>query len=143
MGDGILDKRIKIPYISGEWKKLFEPTINGNYVNDHSIVLGPDERWHLFGITSFECKPSAERYFVHGVGESLQSPFKEVGRSIDRGTLAWAPAVIKGGENYYMFYGPSPKINCIKVRNNNYLDQNLLTIILYKIIIYANKLFYY
>jgi len=103
-----LDKRIKIPYISGEWKKLFEPTINGNYVNDHSIVLGPDERWHLFGITSFECKPSAERYFVHGVGESLQSPFKEVGRSIDRGTLAWAPAVIKGGGNYYMFYGPSP-----------------------------------
>jgi beta-fructofuranosidase len=33
---------------------------------------------------------------------------EEVGRSIDRGTLAWAPCVINKGENYYMFYGPSP-----------------------------------
>ncbi len=103
-----MEKSIKIPYISGEWKKLFEPTINGNYVNDHSIVLGPDGNWHLFGITSFEGRPTQERYFVHGVGQSLAQPFKEVGRSIDRGTLAWAPSIIKRDENYYMFYGPSP-----------------------------------
>lgn len=96
------------PYIADEWKILFKPEENGNYVNDHSIVIGSDGRWHLYGITSFEGIPSHERYFVHGVGESLDKPFAEVGRSIDRGTLAWAPCVINKGDNYYMFYGPSP-----------------------------------
>ena len=99
---------MKIPYISGEWKILFKPEYNGNYVNDHTIVVGSDGKWHLYGITSFECKPALERYFVHGVGENLDTQFKEVGRSIDRGTLAWAPCVIKKEDNYYMFYGPSP-----------------------------------
>jgi len=99
---------MKIPYISGEWKILFKPEKNGNYVNDHTIVVGPDGKWHLFGITSFEGTPAYERYFVHGVGESLETQFIEDGRSIDKGTLAWAPCVINKDENYYMFYGPSP-----------------------------------
>ncbi len=99
---------MKIPYISGDWKILFEPHKYGNYVNDHSIVKGSDGKWHLYGITSHEGSPSCERYFVHAVGDSLHQPFDEVGRSIDRGTLAWAPCVIQRGENYYMFYGPSP-----------------------------------
>lgn len=99
---------MKIPHITGDWKILFKPEKNGNYVNDHSIVQGADGKWHLYGITSFEGVPSQERYFVHGVGDSLYIPFDEVGRSIDRGTLAWAPCVINKGENYYMFYGPSP-----------------------------------
>ena len=96
------------PYIAGDWKILFKPEKNGNYVNDHSLVRGADGRWHLYGITSFEGLPTQERYFVHGVGENLDSPFIEVGRSIDRGTLAWSPCVINKEENYYMFYGPSP-----------------------------------
>ena len=99
---------MNIPYIAGKWRILFKPEKNGNYVNDHSIVVGSDGRWHLYGITSFEGKPAHERYFVHGVGESLDKPFTEVGRSIDRGTLAWAPCVVEKDENYYMFYGPSP-----------------------------------
>ncbi len=33
---------------------------------------------------------------------------REVGKSIDRGALAWAPCVINKGEDFYMFYGPSP-----------------------------------
>ena len=99
---------MKIPSISGDWKTLFKPEINGNYVNDHTIIKGADGKWHLYGITSFESNPSQERYFVHGVGESLDATFAEVGRSIDRGTLSWSPCVINKGENYYMFYGPSP-----------------------------------
>ena len=105
---GRMEFNMKKPYISGDWRVLFRPTKNGNYVNDHTIVIGSDKKWHLFGITSFEGIPSCERYFVHGVGESLDGEFAEVGRSIDRGTLAWAPCVINKGENYYMFYGPSP-----------------------------------
>jgi len=99
---------MKIPRIAGDWRILFKPEKNGNYVNDHSIVKGADGKWHLYGITSFVSSSYQERYFVHGVGESLDVPFNEVGRSIDRGTLAWAPCVINKDENYYMFYGPSP-----------------------------------
>lgn len=99
---------MKIPYISGEWRVLFQPERDGNYVNDHTIGIGADGKWHLYGITSFGGGPYAERYFVHGVGESLEKPFEEVGRSIDRGTLAWAPCVIRREDYYYMFYGPSP-----------------------------------
>lgn len=99
---------MKKPYIAGDWKILLQPTKNGDYVNDHTVVIGADGKWHLFGITSFEGVPSCERYFVHGVGATLDEPMEEVGRSIDRGTLAWAPCVINKGENYYMFYGPSP-----------------------------------
>lgn len=99
---------MKKPRIASEWRVLFRPEKNGNYVNDHSLVKGPDGKWHLYGITSFDGNPSNERYFVHGVGESLEDEFTEVGRAIDRGTLAWAPCVINKDENYYMFYGPSP-----------------------------------
>ena len=99
---------MKKPRISGEWRVLLSPEKHGNYVNDHCIVKGSDEKWHLYGITSFEGSPRCERYFVHGIGESLDNEFVEVGRSIDRGTLAWSPCVVNKDENYYMFYGPSP-----------------------------------
>ena len=58
---------MKIPRIAGDWKILFKPEKNGNYVNDHSVVIGSDGKWHLFGITSFDGIPAHERYFVHGV----------------------------------------------------------------------------
>ncbi len=99
---------MKKPYIAGEWKTLFKPTVNGNYVNDHTIVQDLDGKYHLFGITSFSGIPSQERYFVHGVGEDLDSEFTEVGRSIDKGTLAWSPCIARKNDEYYMFYGPSP-----------------------------------
>ena len=99
---------MKTPYISGEWDILFRPEHNGNYVNDHTIVKGSDGNWHLYGITSFGGHSYEERYFVHAKGSSLNAPLEECGRSIDRGGLAWAPCVINRGENYYMFYGPSP-----------------------------------
>ncbi len=99
---------MKIPYISGEWKVLFKPEKYGNYVNDHSIVMGADGLWHLFGITSSGGHSCEERYFVHGAGESLDKPFSEVGKAIDKGTLAWAPCVINRNDDYFMIYGPSP-----------------------------------
>lgn len=99
---------MKIPCIKGEWRVLFKPEVHGNYVNDHSIVKGSDGLWHIYGITSFEGTPASERYFAHGKGESLEGELREVGRSIDRGTLAWAPSVIEKDGIYYMFYGPSP-----------------------------------
>jgi beta-fructofuranosidase len=99
---------MKIPYIAGDWRVLFKPEKQGNYVNDHTLVMGSDGKWHLYGITSFGGGAYNERYFVHGVGDTLQTPLREFGRTIDRGTPAWSPCVIRKDENYYMFYGPSP-----------------------------------
>lgn len=99
---------MKIPRIASEWKILYKPENHGDYINDHSIVRGPDGKWHLFGITSFGTGSYHEKYFSHGRGDSLEKEFAEVGKVIDRGTLAWAPCVIEREGNYYMFYGPSP-----------------------------------
>ena len=99
---------MKIPQIAGEWRVLFKPEKHGNYVNDHTIVRGADGKWHLYGCTSTTGNPYDERYFIHGVGDDLSACFKEVGRSVDRGTLAWSPCVIEKDGDYYMLYGPSP-----------------------------------
>ena len=99
---------MKKPVIAGEWKVLFRPKKTGRYINDHSIVRDRDGAWHLFGITSFKGGATNERYFAHGYTTSLDKPMIEEWPAIDRGTLAWAPGVIKEGDVYYMFYGPSP-----------------------------------
>lgn len=99
---------MKKPKIVGEWRVLFQPEKHGDYVNDHTVVKGADGNWHLYGCTSFSGGPYNERYFAHGVGVDLQTKMREVGRSIDKGTLAWAPCVTQKDGNYYMFYGPSP-----------------------------------
>ena len=98
---------MKIPYIAGEYKPLFQPSVHGKYVNDHCFIK-KDGQYHLFGITSRTGKPWDERYFVHAVGESLDSAFSEVGVSINCGTLAWSPCIVEHESNFYMFYGPSP-----------------------------------
>lgn len=98
---------MEIPYIGGDYKILFRPEKYGNYVNDHCIIK-KDNEFHLFGITSFTGRPSDERYFVHAVGTSLDEPFEERRKEIDKGTLAWSPCIIEHESNFYMFYGPSP-----------------------------------
>lgn len=99
---------MKIPMITGEWRVLFRPEKHGDYINDHTIIKGSDQKWHLYGITSFGGRPCFEKYFAHGVGKTLTEEFAEVGRVIDHGTRAWAPGAIEKDGYYYMFYGPSP-----------------------------------
>lgn len=100
---------MRVPYIDGEWKVLFRPEKTGNYINDHSIFKAHDGNYHLFGITSHKGGATNERYFAHGVTSDLGTPMIEQRQEIDRGTLAWAPCVIRTeGDYYYMFYGPSP-----------------------------------
>lgn len=101
---------MKIPYIKTNWRVLLRPQINGKYVNDHCLFKAHDGNYHLFGITSFEGGAPNERYFVHGVTSSLDTEMTEChDRAIDRGTLAWAPCVVRTeGDYYYMLYGPSP-----------------------------------
>lgn len=96
-----------IPKIVSDWKILFKPEKFGKYVNDHTVVKCKDG-YRLIGITGFDGKPSNERYFVNAYGASLDEPFIEDCKSVDTGTLAWAPCVIEKDNVYYMFYGPSP-----------------------------------
>lgn len=103
------------PQISGEWQELFTPEKFGNYVNDHCVMRANDGKWHLFGITCFTSDPTQERYFVHGVGDSLDKPMTELNKVVDTGSLAWAPAVIESENQYYMYYGPSPNRMAVSV----------------------------
>lgn len=98
---------MKVPYIASEYKPLFRPMISGDYVNDHCIIK-KDGKYHLFGITSKTSNPYDERYFVHAVGEGLNTEFKELGTSVNRGTLAWSPCIVERNSDFYMLYGPSP-----------------------------------
>lgn len=96
-----------IPTITSDWKILFKPEKYGKYVNDHTVVKLKDG-YRLIGITGFDGLPCNERYFVNAYGTNLNTPFTEDCKSVDTGTLAWAPCVIEKDHVYYMFYGPSP-----------------------------------
>ena len=118
---------MKIPYIDGDWRILFKPEKTGNYINDHTIIKAHDGKYHLFGITSFEGGAPNERYFAHGATKSLDTPMSEEGRAIDRGTLAWAPCVVRGDNDYYyMYYGPSPSSLSISIDLYEWMNYKLV-----------------
>jgi beta-fructofuranosidase len=91
------------------WRPLFTPKQSGCYVNDHCVVRGPDDHWHVFGITKAtpEVAPHQERWFCHGVGASLAAgEMQELPRICDFGLRAWAPTVAFDGERWILLYGP-------------------------------------
>lgn len=100
---------VRIPRVIGDWRVLFKPQTYSSYVNDHSIVLAHDGRWHLYGCGQLptQVNPEGERYIVHGSTPSLDEPMAEHRPTIDNGTRAWAPGVIRRDNAYYMFYGPA------------------------------------
>lgn len=99
-----------IPRISGDWRVLFRPTQFSSYVNDHTIIRAHDGRWHLYGCAQLSktVNPEMERYLAHGSTSSLAEPMTEHRPVIDHGTRAWAPGAIRRGDEYFMYYGPSP-----------------------------------
>ncbi len=96
------------PVIDGEWKLLFKPQKTGSYINDHTLIKGPDNLWHLIGITKFgNSDPHKEFYFAHGVGKSLATGgFEEKDKICDYGKLAYAPHAIKKDDTFYLFWSP-------------------------------------
>lgn len=102
-------KQIAKPKLASEWKLLYRPTKFGIYVNDHSLIKANDGKWYLFGITCMtdDGRPNMERYFTYGSTDSLDTPMTELGKVIDEGLCAWAPAVIEHNGLYFMFYGPN------------------------------------
>ena len=101
-----------VPRVASDWKPLYYPKTTGCYVNDHTVVKGPDNLWHVIGITSplEKYDPEMERWFTHGRGPSLSSGelMTEVGAVCNDGNRAWAPCVVGHEGRYFMLYGPSP-----------------------------------
>ena len=113
---------MKKPYISGEWKVLFTPEKHGNYVNDHCIVRGADQKWHLYGITSFDGMGGMQRIITGSgvfLGENAFAQFRMLAKLFedeDPGNLEhpiW-------GIRYCYFTGleltQEPKENCVSYK---------------------------
>lgn len=97
----------------GKFKKIFDQSSGEKdswYINDHCFIQGPDETWHMFGITGRDAPHKWEEiHFAHAVAESLtgewiKKPYALSCRQDLNETVLWAPHIIKHKETYYMFY---------------------------------------
>jgi hypothetical protein len=91
-----------------------------HYVNDHTLIQGPDRRWHLYGIYHREpIGEDSEFDFVHAIasepdparwGEGAFEPAPAphtIALHADRAigeTHIWAPHVVADGNRYWMIY---------------------------------------
>jgi hypothetical protein len=103
----------EVPTLSA-FARIYDPSVgepNAWYINDHSIVRGPDGRWHLFGITHQEpADPDHEVEFAHATATSLTASNWEKHAPVLHAdpaygeTVLWAPYVLAYDGTYYMFY---------------------------------------
>lgn len=98
---------------AGAFTKIYDPSAGESqpwYINDHTIVRGPDGTWHLFGITHQEpADPENETSFAHATAPSLHGPWTKqpFALTVDPSygeTHLWAPYVLKSQGVWYMFY---------------------------------------
>lgn len=97
---------------TGEFRHIYDPSEPGQrwYINDHTVIRGPDARWHLFGITHPEpADPFDETEFAHASAAELPGPWTKHPPvlSVAPGygeTHLWAPFVVHDAGTYFMFY---------------------------------------
>lgn len=111
------------PHIAGPWRALFKPIQYASYVNDHTLVVGPDGRWHLYGCGQLgpRCSPEYERSIMHGSTASLEELMTEHRPVIDNGTRAWAPGAIAHDGRVFMYYGPSPTMMAHSIDGHHWM----------------------
>jgi hypothetical protein len=100
---------------AGPFRRIYDPSIGEQepwYINDHSIIRGPDGAWHLFGITRQE-PPNwmEEQSFAHATAPALtaapwrKQPYALTADYAEHGEVhLWAPHVIEHAGTYYMYY---------------------------------------
>jgi hypothetical protein len=98
---------------AGPFAKVYDPSVGERqrwYINDHTIVRGPDGLWHMFGITHEEpADPEHEKNFAHATAPALAGPWTKRPFALTaaqaRGEqFLWAPYVLEHEGVYYMFY---------------------------------------
>ena len=70
-----------------EWAAQHIADAINNHKENCPFVLG--RKWHLYDITSFEGIHAMEKYFVHGAGESILTPFEEADDLLTEEHLPW------------------------------------------------------
>lgn len=98
---------------AGPFTNIYDPSVGEPgpwYINDHTIVQGPDGTWHMFGITHAEPADALdEKHLAHATAPTLQGPWTKQPFALDADpwygeTHLWAPHVILVDDLYYMFY---------------------------------------
>ena len=89
-----------VPYIAGDYYRTYVPS-GSRYVNDHTLVIGPDGAWHVYGITNDSPgDPEAEHQFLHATAPTLFGPWTEqpdalVSDARMNEKVLWAPYVVE------------------------------------------------
>ncbi|WP_212732697.1 family 43 glycosylhydrolase [Streptomyces oceani] len=102
---------------SGTFRKVYDTSAEqpARYLNDHSLIKGPDGTWHMFGITGEQAAPgevpdsAEEDTLAHATAPELDGPWttREPALTVDPSygeDHLWAPHVIEHDGTYYMFY---------------------------------------
>lgn len=98
--DGGASRCRHVPYVAGDFYRAYVPS-GSRYVNDHTLVIGPDGTWHLFGITNDSPgDPEAEHRFLHATAPTPLGPWTEwpdalVADARASEKVLWAPYVIE------------------------------------------------
>ncbi len=98
---------------AGDFERIYDPSVDEDeawYINDHTIVRGPDGTWHMIGITHAEpADPLDERHLAHATASALEGPWTKEPFALDADpwygeTHLWAPHIIEVDGTFYMFY---------------------------------------
>lgn len=96
-----------VPYVDGAFTRVFRPA-GTRYLNDHTLVRGPDRRWHLYGITHDSTgMPHAERSLLHATAAALDGPWREepdILMTMGDERVLWAPFVLPVETNRWVMY---------------------------------------
>lgn len=108
------DNELACGLTAGPFVRIYDPSPSPNlpwYINDHTIVRGPDSQWHLIGITHEEpLAPDEEREFAHATSPTLATPTwtrRAPSMVVDEASgerVLWAPYVLLVDGLYHMFY---------------------------------------
>jgi glycosyl hydrolase family 43 len=103
---------------AGAFRHVFDPSTptRRRYLNDHTVLRGPDGLWHLFSIVGDRPAPgeapdsARETSLAHATSPSLAGPWRTLpdALTVDPGydgeQHLWAPHVVSWQNRFHLFY---------------------------------------